>query len=208
MLDNPWFIGIVGSLIASIIFGMLMSILGKKDYSLNVAKANSEIINLLIMSTAEEKLPNKGVIESIIKSVAKKYSVSVYDVYSITNTYDDLMRNIYEINFISHDKKLQITNQLNELKIEIENEKQKDKVERPFELFALRRTLISFYMFFTLVMVALYGIFKEKMGGEFTIGNLKNLSKNDTYFFIAVVYAFLFFIFSRIMEHRFVSPPM
>lgn len=203
MIDNPWFVGITGSLIASIIFGILLKLLGNKDYSLNIAKANSEIINLLVMSTAEGKLPNKGVIESLIKSIAKKYSVSVYDVYSVTDTYGDLMRSIYETNFIPHDKKLEITNQLNELKTEIENEKQKDKVERPFELFALRRTVLSFYMFFTLVMVTFYGIFKEKMGGEITIENLKNLSKNDTYFFIGVLYAFIFFIFSRIMEHKF-----
>ncbi|MEK4130190.1 hypothetical protein NYE67_10940 [Solibacillus sp. FSL W8-0474] len=201
MIDNPWFIGIVGSLVASIIFGLLLKLLGNKDYSLNIAKANSEIINLLIMSTAEGKLPNKGVIESLIKSIAKKYSVSVYDVYTVTDTYDDLMRNIYESNFIPHDKKQQISNQLNELKIEIENGKQKDKVERPFELFALRRTLFSYYTTVGLTMLVFLGVFKEKMG-EITVENIMNLNKNDTYLFIAVINILVFFITTRVMERR------
>lgn len=203
MIENPWFIGVVGSIIASIIIGTFMKLFNNQDYSLNIAKANSEIINLLVMSTAEGKLPNKGVIESLIKSIAKKHSVSVYDVYSVSDTYDDLMRIIYETNFIPHDKKQEISNQLYDLKVEVENKKQKGKVVRPSELFSLRRTLVYFYSFFILVMVTFIGIFKEKMGGEITIESLKNLSKSDTFFFIAALYAFIFFVGTRLMERRF-----
>lgn len=93
ILSNPWVIGISGSIIASVIYTFIMNFFSRKI--LNVERANSEITTLLIMSTAEGKLPNQEVVKALINATAKKYSVSINDINALNDIYDDLIRVIY-----------------------------------------------------------------------------------------------------------------
>lgn len=201
MFSNPWFIGIAGSILASIIIKFLNNIFGKKDYNLNVKKANSELINLLIMSTAEEKLPNQAVVEALINSTAKKYSVRLNDIHSVNDTYDDLIKAIYETNFVPIDKKQVIANQLSEMRIieVVDREKEKEK-QRPPELFELRRTKLYLYLIFILTLYLFIAYFEEKLNGDFSWASLKDLGFDEIVFFGGMIGLILSFIMNRYLE--------
>lgn len=200
MLDNPWFVGIAGSAIVSIFLPLVVNLFSNKDYDLNVKRANSELINLLIMSTAEEKLPNQAVVEALINSSAKKYSVRLNDIHSVNDTYDDLIRAIYETNFIPIDKKQIIANQLSDMKIVISDE---EKVkQRPPELFELRRTKVYLYMFFLLTIGLSFAFYKEKLNGEFTWSTFKELSFDDLFLAGGLAGIVISFAMSRYAEFK------
>ncbi|MFC8689624.1 hypothetical protein, partial [Brevibacillus porteri] len=57
-------------------------------------------------SIPEEKLPSISILKSIHIATAKRYNVKLEDVDSLQAIFDDLIKEIMESNFLSHDNKL------------------------------------------------------------------------------------------------------
>ena len=111
---NPWFIGIFGGLISGIlvyfITSIIASIINTKEYNKAVQDLNFKLSGMLIMSIAEDKIPNAKMIDSISKSLARRHNVKRDDINSIEDTYDDLVRELFETNFISNERKQRLAN--------------------------------------------------------------------------------------------------
>lgn len=129
MLSNPWVIGIIGGIISGLIVFFITTFLynkiSKKEYFNKVNQVNLEIISLLIMSVSEDKIPSLQIIQNLLNSVSRKYNVKVNDVNTIEATIEDLIKVIFETNFIPIDKK----NELAEKLISLVENKGKDSEE-------------------------------------------------------------------------------
>ena len=128
MWSNPWFVGIVGGTISGIIVFFITTFLynkiSKKEYYKKVNQVNLETISLLIMSVSEDKIPSLRIIKSLLNSISRKYDVKINDVNSIEATIEDLIKVIFETNFIPIDRKNELSVKLTYM---IENQDQKEE---------------------------------------------------------------------------------
>lgn len=122
MIDNPWVVGILGGIPSGIIVWSITSLfsyfINRKHYYTKLRKINIEITNLLIMSVSEEKIPHYKIIESILESTARMNNLKIKDIKTVEQTYNDLIRAVYETNFIAIDKKLILSNEVEKRKVE------------------------------------------------------------------------------------------
>lgn len=119
MWNNPWFIGIGGGIVSSLLVYVITNIIvnkvSRKEYYSKVKEANREIIVLLIMSVSEERIPSLPVIKSLLKSLTRSYGIKEGDLNGLQETLEDLIKEIFETKFISNDKKNELSESLIEL---------------------------------------------------------------------------------------------
>ncbi|WP_430788398.1 hypothetical protein VBD025_00870 [Virgibacillus flavescens] len=135
LLSNQWTVGItVGVISGLILFPVTKFIntkLSKKDYYKNVNFANDEVKNYLINSVSEGHHPQVNLINTLRMSISRKYNVEESDLLSLNEILEDLIRIIFNTNFISIDKKIKSSDILLEMmkdeKLGIETEIEKEK---------------------------------------------------------------------------------
>lgn len=182
-LTNPWFVGIIGGIISGIIVffitGIIVNKINKKDYYKSVEEVNLKISKMLIMSISENKIPSSYVIDSLLSSLAKRYKVQKKDINSVEETYNDLITELFETNFIPIDKKQNLAESLIEIKntlsekenisnfvsenIEIDTQDKNYDSEYAFK--RLKAKLLSFVISIGIVVpvyfISMYTLFKD-----------------------------------------------
>lgn len=111
-LNNNWVTSIITGLLVFFVTELIKRLKEKKSYFLKVAHANKEVFNTLKYSIPEENLPTIQVLRSIHKATAKRYNVKIEDVDSLQEILDDLIKEIMDSNFLSHDNKLRYCQRL------------------------------------------------------------------------------------------------
>lgn len=113
---NTWVVGIGSGIISSIAVYYLTNILVKhRDASKHleqIQRANLDLIRTLKPYVAEKGLPQKEVVNAVITSTARKYGVSVDEVYTIRTICEELIREIIDNVYVSSDQKQEYTMQL------------------------------------------------------------------------------------------------
>ncbi|WP_394190401.1 hypothetical protein [Paenisporosarcina quisquiliarum] len=134
MWENPWIVGIGGGVISGLfVFYMtnfIFNKLSKKEYFKKVDLSNKEMIGLLILSISEGELPSLKILNSLLSSLSRKYNVKLHDMYNIKEILEDLIREIFDTNFIAIDKKISISGSLEKMIIQIDSEDLKKKEEK------------------------------------------------------------------------------
>lgn len=126
-LNNNWVTSIITGLLVFFVTELIKRIKEKKSYFLKVAQANKEIFNTLKYSIPEENLPTTEVLKSIHKATAKRYNVKIEDVDSLPEILDDLIKEIMDSNFLSHENKLRYCQRL----LELQNKLATISIEEP-----------------------------------------------------------------------------
>lgn len=120
--NNAWFVGIAGGIISGfivfIITNFIVNKINKKDYYKSVKEVNFKISKMLIMSISEGKIPSPQVVDSLLSSLAKRNNLQLKDINSAEETYNDLITELFETNFIPIDRKQTLANELIQAKDE------------------------------------------------------------------------------------------
>lgn len=109
IVNNAWFIGIVGSILSGLFtYWLTKTIFSKKDnkeYLQKVNTVNNEIIYALRLGISEESLPSYHVINRLINATCRKQGVRVKDVYTYNEIIEDLTKEVMDSSFISSENK-------------------------------------------------------------------------------------------------------
>ena len=118
-LSDPWVTGIGGGIVSGlIVYPVSQRVFTNRsaiEYRRNVQGANREVLYALRAGITESALPNRDVIEALLRSTAKKYAVGVEDVYDLPTLCDDLIKEVMDSSFISARQKLEFSAQVNAL---------------------------------------------------------------------------------------------
>lgn len=104
--NNSWVTSIITGLLVFYVTDVYKRLKEKKSYFQKVRLVNKEIFKTIKYSIPEEKLPSISILKSIHIATAKRYNVKLEDVDSLQAIFDDLIKEIMESNFLSHDNKL------------------------------------------------------------------------------------------------------
>lgn len=126
LLNNTWFVGILGGIISALLFypigEYLSKLLNKNEYKKVIKEINTKVSKTLIMSISEGKIPSPDLINSLLSSLAKRNNVDLKDINSVEETYDDLVYELFETIFISVENKKALADQLIEQKLSLKQE--------------------------------------------------------------------------------------
>ncbi|QDS33756.1 hypothetical protein [Brevibacillus brevis] len=104
--NNSWVTSIITGLLVFYVTDIYKRLKEKKSYFQKVGQVNKEIFKTIKYSIPEEKLPSISILKSIHIATAKRYNVKLEDVDSLQAIIDDLIKEIMDSNFLSHDNKL------------------------------------------------------------------------------------------------------
>jgi len=131
LLNNTWFVGILGGIISALLFypigEYLSKLLNKNEYKKVIKEINTKVSKTLIMSISEGKIPSPNVINALLSSSAKKNGVSLKDINTVQETYDDLVYELFDTIFISVENKQILANRLIEEKLSSQEQLFSDK---------------------------------------------------------------------------------
>lgn len=103
VIENSWFIGIVGGIISGLIVYFITSyFLERKkriDHKNNITAANRAVFEIVRPYIANSGLPDKSKLDAIMNSIARTYGIGRNEMSSISAIYEDLivefMSNLY-----------------------------------------------------------------------------------------------------------------
>ncbi|MGG4453800.1 hypothetical protein [Brevibacillus porteri] len=104
--NNSWVTSIITGLLVFYVTDIYKRLKEKKSYFQKVGQVNKEIFKTIKYSIPEEKLPSTSILKSIHIATAKRYNVKLEDVDSLQAIIDDLIKEVMDSNFLSHDNKL------------------------------------------------------------------------------------------------------
>ena len=182
LLNNPWIVGIGGGIISGAIVYIVTSFLVKrkdrKESYLKISQANHEIINILKPYIADNGLPKKNTIDSLIASTARKYHVLSSELYPVGVICEELIREVIDNVYVSSDKKRDYINSLekyiNDLRTDnIEDKKNniKHQIEQEMEVISKNRVrsinklmalFLSMLTSLAVLMISVLVVFVEK----------------------------------------------
>jgi len=120
MLNNPWLVGIGGSVISGIIVWFVTTKLltrkVNKEYLRRIDQANNEILYSLRPSIAGGKYPKREIISAIISSSARKYELQEKDLMDMKEIGENIIKEVMDNSFLSPQQKNDLCNELLELK--------------------------------------------------------------------------------------------
>lgn len=122
-LNNSWVSNLITGLAVYFLTGFFNKIKHKKQYFQKVELANKEIFNTIKFTIPEENLPSAQVLQSIHSATAKRYNVKIEHMSSLQEILDDVIKEIMDSNFLSHENKLRYCKRLLDLKGELTSEK-------------------------------------------------------------------------------------
>lgn len=115
-LSNPWFIGIIGGIVSGLIVFYITTIVTKiyrrKEYYKSIHEVNLKVSRMLIMSISESEIPEYKVVAALLSSLAKRSNVELKDINNVEETYNDLIYELFETEFIPVEKKRKLANEL------------------------------------------------------------------------------------------------
>lgn len=110
--SNPWVTGIGGGLISGIIVYFLTTFIAErrqnKEYKQKVSSANRDVVYLIRTCIPEKITPSKVLINMLIDSVSRKYSVRRDDMLTVKQIYSDISMEIMDSYFISAERKVEL----------------------------------------------------------------------------------------------------
>lgn len=103
VIENSWFIGIVGGIISGLIVYFITSYFlerkKKIDHKNNITAANRAVFEIVRPYIANSGLPDKSKLNAIMNSIARTYGIERNEMSSISAIYEDLivefMSNLY-----------------------------------------------------------------------------------------------------------------
>ncbi|USK48878.1 hypothetical protein LIT38_20425 [Bacillus sp. CMF12] len=178
--NNEWFVGISVGLISGLILFFIQlfvtSKIGKKEYYKRVTQANNEVLAILKSAISEEEYPSIQIFNGLISSIARKHNVKYSDLNSVPDILEDLIREVFETNFMSIDKKISSSNKLIELKLSYEELYKRTVSEFDLQERSYKQTSTFVASTTTLVTLittisVMYTFLRTKIGGESLLGN-------------------------------------
>lgn len=110
--SNPWVTGILGGIISGIIVYFITNFISEKrqnkEYKQKISSANRDVIYLIRTCIPDGNMPDKILINMLIDSVARKYSVNKIDMLNMNQIYSDISREIMDSYFIATEKKMEL----------------------------------------------------------------------------------------------------
>lgn len=110
--SNPWVTGIFGGIISGIIVYFITNFISEKrqnkEYKQKISSANRDVIYLIRTCIPDGNMPDKILIDMLIDSVARKYSVNKIDMLNMNQIYSDISREIMDSYFIATEKKMEL----------------------------------------------------------------------------------------------------
>lgn len=132
---NSWIIGIGGGIISGlIVFFITNKIFTRKEnkeYRQKIEMANKELLYSIRPLIVSQKIPSKDLIDSIVFSTARKYSIEMEDLYEDYELAEDLTKEILDNPFLNSESKLkycELTSKLKEQDTEEINEQKKEVI--------------------------------------------------------------------------------
>jgi vacuolar-type H+-ATPase subunit I/STV1 len=146
LLSNPWFVGIVGSVLSGFLVTWISSrFFSRKDareHAQRVDAANREVLYTLRAGISEDHVPTEQIVESLLRATARRHRVSRADVYTSEQIAEDLIKEIMDSSFLTSQAKQGYCNKLADLTTTKHTELAQAKAE--LELVAeVTRTRIS-----------------------------------------------------------------
>jgi hypothetical protein len=183
IFNNAWIVGIGGGIISGLIVFFVTSKIfsrrERKEYLQRLMTANNEILYAVRPIIVEQKLPTEEILNSLLHSTAKKYTVKFNELFSNKEIADYLTKEIMDNPFLTSENKLkycEITNSLRELGLKKETETKVEiqyiDRERPLSKEFLSTTLALMTTLMVTITVFVLYFQKEK----FNTSNDGNLS--------------------------------
>ncbi|HEV7681506.1 MAG TPA: hypothetical protein VGO68_05255 [Pyrinomonadaceae bacterium] len=111
IINNPWIVGIVGSVVSGLavflITGVIIAKREGKEIRQRIQTANSEVLNSLRLLIPEKVPPPHGLIDSMLRSSAKKHAVKKEDLPSAEVLAEDIIIEIMSNPFLSPKHKVE-----------------------------------------------------------------------------------------------------
>jgi hypothetical protein len=115
-INSPWTIGIVTGLlvwlITFMVSRMLLSKRENREYAQKLASANREVIVAIRPGIAEGSVPSPEIVEAIINSTARRYSVTPTDMYTSKEISEELIKEVMDSSFLSSVQKTEYCSKL------------------------------------------------------------------------------------------------
>ena len=128
VLSNQWIIGIVVGVVSGLILypitKFLNSKFSKKEYYKKLGFANNEMKSYIVNAISEGNHLHIEIIKTLKASISRKYEVSEDDMLTINEILEDVIRIIFDTNFISIESKIKSSDTL--LKIKVQSEVNED----------------------------------------------------------------------------------
>lgn len=180
LIANPWFVGIGGGVISSlIVFFITKFILSKKEnkeYEQKVRLATNEVVYAVRPLVIDKAIPANDILAALRSAIAVKYGVKVSDVIGIKQLVCILVLEILSNSFLNSSQKKEYCNLLMTMKDEPKqtpsNDVHKRKSERNLYI-SMMLSLLSFSAVLGTVLVS-----KEK--------NVENVEVYKQGFFLII----------------------
>lgn len=105
MIDNPWFVGIVGGILSGVavtwISRFIFSKRDSREYAQKVAAVNREVIYSVRPGISEGSIPEPAVLWALLSATCRKYSVADSDAYNVQQISEELVKEVMDSSFIS-----------------------------------------------------------------------------------------------------------
>jgi hypothetical protein len=103
--NNAWVVGIGGGILSGLVVAYLSQLIfngkSKSEYIRNANSANIEILHAIRGGIAEDEIPDRFIVNDIIASSARKYSVRTEDVFGGVEIRQELNKEIMDSYLIS-----------------------------------------------------------------------------------------------------------
>lgn len=110
-LNNAWIVGISTGIVSGLLVTWLLNVFisKKKDreYQQRIAGANREVILSVRAGIPDDNLPAKEVVEALINSTARRYSVQPTELYQPKELAEELIKEVMDSSFLSQAKKIE-----------------------------------------------------------------------------------------------------
>lgn len=109
IINNNWFIGIVGGSISGFLVWFITNYLFKSKqtqaYVQKVLSVNRELIYSLRSGISQKDLPNLEVLAALRSATSRKYSVDINDIYTNKELAEELIKEVMDSSFIPVESK-------------------------------------------------------------------------------------------------------
>lgn len=106
VLNNPWVSSILGGFVVYFVTNLIFSKKENKEYEQKVQTANNELLYNMRPLIAQEAIPKSDIIESIMRSISRKYEIKTSDLLDFSLMRDDLIREVMESTFLDTPQKI------------------------------------------------------------------------------------------------------
>ncbi|SMG58269.1 hypothetical protein [Paenibacillus aquistagni] len=164
LLNNVWFVGIIGGIISGVIVYFItdffVSKKNKKIYKEKINLANAEVLNSLKPMVTDETSFDIKLYQTVSRAIATKHKINQIDLYDFKIVIDLITTEIMQSQFLSYEQKKNYANTLinvyrEQEKIDIQNDKEIQTVVS----ISNTNTVSSKYLSLTLaIMTTLFAI--------------------------------------------------